>query len=409
MSIPSEHFLYPTWRWFGPQDAVSLTEIRQTGAKGVVTALHQIPCGEAWPVGKIQQRQQMIEAAGLNWAVVESVNIHESIKTGAPERGKYIDRYQQTLHNLAQCGIKLICYNFMPVLDWTRTHLQYSVEDGALALRYDPTALAGFELFILKREGAEDQYSAEQQKAAHGYISSLSSHEKEVLQQTILAGLPGTNEVFSLAEFKEHLAHYQNIDAHQLRENLAYFLQQIVPVAEEVGVKMAIHPDDPPFPILGLPRVVSTAADLRFIVERVPSPSNGITLCTGSLGGRTDNDLPVMIEQFGEHIHFLHLRNVQHNSDGSFHEANHLEGSADIFTVMKAIIQEQHRRIEVGKGEIAIPMRPDHGHQFLLDADRTFYPGYSGVGRLRGLAELRGLELGIKRCLASSKIQDTTG
>ncbi|MGD1894248.1 MAG: mannonate dehydratase [Cyclobacteriaceae bacterium] len=395
----SEHFLYPTWRWFGPQDAVSLAEIKQTGAKGIVTALHHIPCGEVWSVTEIQQRQQLIEDVGLDWTVVESVNIHETIKRGEPERNQYIENYQQTLRNLAQRGIKLVCYNFMPVLDWTRTHLAFPVEDDSFALRYDPIALAGFELFILKREGAEKEYSAEQKEAAQAYILSLTEQEKETLQKTILAGLPGTDEVFSLDEFNEHLERYGNIDTTQLRENLAYFLQQIIPVAEEVGIKMAIHPDDPPFPILGLPRVVSTEADLRFIVDSVPSPSNGITFCTGSLGGRADNNLPGMVQRLGEHIHFLHLRNVQRSADGSFHEANHLEGSTDMVSVMQAVIAEQKRRVEIGRSGVAIPMRPDHGHQFLFDANRHFYPGYSGVGRLRGLAELRGLELGIRRML----------
>lgn len=395
----SDQFLYPTWRWFGPQDVVKLPEIRQTGARGIVTALHHISCGEVWPVAEIQQRQQLIEAVGMDWAVVESVNIHETIKRGEPERNQFIANYQQTLRNLAQCGIKLVCYNFMPVLDWTRTHLAYPVEDSSFALRYDPTALAAFELFILKRKGSEQEYAAEQQKAAQIYISSLTEQEKETLQQTILAGLPGTDEIFSLDEFREHLVRYRDISATQLRKNLAYFLQHIIPVAEEVGIKMAIHPDDPPFPILGLPRVVSTEEDLRFIVDCVSSPSNGITFCTGSLGGRTGNDLPGMIQRLGEHIHFLHLRNVQHNSDGSFHEANHLEGSTDMFTVMLAVVKEQQKRVEKKLGEVVIPVRPDHGHQFQFDNDRKFYPGYSGVGRLRGLAELRGLELGIRRML----------
>jgi mannonate dehydratase len=395
----SAPFLYPTWRWFGPQDAVSLAEIRQTGARGIVTALHHIPCGDIWPVAEIQQRQQVIEAAGLDWAVVESVNIHETIKRGEPERDQYIANYQQTLRNLAQCGIKLVCYNFMPVLDWTRTHLAFPVEDSSFALRYDPTALAAFELFILKREGAEKEYSTDQQEVAQAYISSLAEPEKETLQQTILAGLPGTDEVFTVDEFRGHLVRYRDIHATQLRENLVYFLRQIIPVAEEVGVRMAIHPDDPPFPILGLPRVVSTEADLQFIVNSIPSPSNGITFCTGSLGGRADNDLPGMVQRLGEHIHFLHLRNVQRDADGSFHEANHLEGSTDMFSVMKAVIDEQQRRTKNKRDDIAIPLRPDHGHQFLFDANRQFYPGYSGVGRLRGLAELRGLELGIRQML----------
>lgn len=396
MSYSKKHFLYPTWRWFGPEDAVTLPEIKQVGARGIVTALHHIPCGEVWTIEEITKRKNTVQQAGFDWTVVESVNIHESIKTAAPERDHYIEHYQHTLRNLAKCEVSIVCYNFMPVLDWTRTHLAYPVADGSLALRYDPTALAGFELFILQRPGAESIYSEEQQAAAHKYITALSDREKNRLQQTILAGLPGTDEVFSLDEFREHLARYQDTDASQLRENLTYFLSRIIPVAEEVGIKMCIHPDDPPFTILGLPRVVSTEADLQYIVESVPSPSNGITFCTGSLGGRRDNDLPGIVQRLGGKIHFLHLRNVQHNPDSSFHEADHLDGSTDMFAVMKAVIGEQQKRIEIGRQDIAIPLRPDHGHQYLFDADRTFYPGYSAVGRMRGLAELRGLELGLR-------------
>jgi len=399
MNPPSQDFLYPCWRWFGPQDAVRLAEVKQAGAQGVVTALHHIPCGEIWSVPEIENRKQAIQASGLSWKVVESVNIHESIKLGSSDREQYIDHYRQTLRNLATCSIEIVCYNFMPVLDWTRTHLAFPVEDGSLALRYDPVALAAFELFILKREGSEEQYSSEQRLAAETYFSSMTHEEKNTLQQTILAGLPGTDEVFTPDQFNVFLEQYSEVDAQQLRQNLLYFLEQVIPVAEDVGIKMAIHPDDPPFPILGLPRVVSTEPDLQMMVDSVPSPSNGITFCTGSLGGSKDNDLPSMIEKLGSHIHFLHLRNVQRNSDGSFHEANHLEGSTDMFAVMKAVVREQQERAEKGRSDIAIPVRPDHGHQLLFDTDRSFYPGYSGVGRVRGLAELRGLELGIRRMM----------
>ncbi len=399
MNRLANHTLYPTWRWFGPQDAMTLAEIEQTGARGIVTALHQIPCGEVWSVEEIKKRQQVIESEGFDWTVVESVNIHESIKLGTSDRDKYIVHYQQTLRNLAERGIGLVCYNFMPVLDWTRTHLAYPVADGSSALRYDPVALAAFELFILKRKGAEDQYSSEQQSEAEAYFTSKSDEEKRTLQRTILAGLPGTDEVFTPAQFNKFLERYQEVDAQQLQKNLIYFLEQIIPIAEEVSIKMAIHPDDPPFPVLGLPRVVSTESDLQFIVESVPSSSNGLTFCTGSLGGRKDNDLPGMIERLGHYIYFLHLRNVQHNNDGSFHEANHLEGSTDMGAVMEAVIREQQKRGAKGRNDITIPMRPDHGHQLLFDADRSFYPGYSGVGRMRGLAELRGLELGTRRMI----------
>ena len=394
------NYLQQTWRWFGLNDAVTLSEICQAGATGIVTALHQIPCGEVWSVEAINQRKRMIEDAGLIWSVVESVNVHESIKTASAEREGYIEKYQQTLRNLAQCGIHIVCYNFMPVLDWTRTHLSYPVQDGSYALRYDAVALAGFELYLLQREGAEEIYSEEVQKTAQSYINALSATEKNTLQQTIMAGLPGTDEVFTPDEFRKHLEVYKDIDATQLRENLAYFLRKIIPVAEEYDIRMCIHPDDPPFPILGLPRVVNTEQDLQYIIDAVPSMYNGITFCTGSLGGRVDNDLPGIVQRLGDKIHFLHLRNVQREADGSFYEADHLTGSTDMYAVMKAVIEEQLKRQKNNRQDIAIPMRPDHGHQMLFDADRNFYPGYSGVGRLRGLAELRGLELGIRRSLA---------
>jgi mannonate dehydratase len=351
-------------------------------------------------VEAIHQRKKMIEAAGLTWSVVESVNVHESIKTAAKDRETYISHYQQTLRNLAQCGIHIVCYNFMPVLDWTRTHLSYPVQDGSYALRYDAIALAGFELYLLQREGAEETYPEEVKKAAHSYINGLSASEKHTLQQTIMAGLPGTDEVFTPDEFRKHLEVYKDIDAAQLRENLAYFLRKIIPVAEEYDIRMCIHPDDPPFPILGLPRVVCDEPGLQFLLDAVPVYHNGITFCTGSLGGREDNDLPGMIQRLGDRIHFLHLRNVQREPDGSFYEADHLAGSTDMYAVMKAVIEEQRKREKNNRTDVAIPMRPDHGHQLLFDADRTFYPGYSGVGRLKGLAELRGLELGIRRSLA---------
>jgi len=391
--------LFQTWRWFGPQDAVRLQEIRQTGARGLVTALHHIPCGEVWPLDEISYRKEAIDNAGLRWSVVESVNIHESIKTAAPEREQYIENYRQTLKHLSERNIKTVCYNFMPVLDWTRTHLNYPMDDGTTALRYDPTALAAFELLILQRKEAEELYTEAQQRDAHAYFQKLSHAEKDTLQRTIMAGLPGTDEVFTLDEFREHLKRYGEIDTGQLRENLTYFLQQVIPAAEEYDINMCIHPDDPPFPILGLPRVVKNEEDLKFILDAVPSMRNGITFCTGSLGARRDNDLPGMIRRLGDKIHFLHLRNVQHKLDGSFHEANHLDGSTDMYEVMKAIIEEQQQRQQSGRVDVDIPMRPDHGHQTLFDADRKFYPGYSGIGRLRGLAELRGLEMSIRRSM----------
>jgi mannonate dehydratase len=387
--------LSPTWRWFGPQDAVTLAEIKQTGAEGVVTALHHIPCGDIWETTPILKRKKMIEAAGLKWAVVESVNIHESIKTGTAERDDMIANYCKSLENLAACGIHIVCYNFMPVLDWTRTLLQFAQPDGSHGLRYDAIALAAFDLFILKRPEAKEEFSESVQEKAAEYFKNLSVEEKSVLQNTIMAGLPGTDDVFTVEEFQQHLDIYKNIDHQQLKENLFYFLREIIPVAERLNIKMCIHPDDPPFSILGLPRIVSTEQDLLDLVKAVPSPANGITFCTGSLGANGENDLPGIVRRLGEHIHFIHLRNVQREKDGNFYEANHLGGSVPMTEVMKAIIEEQAKR-NAKDSTVNIPMRPDHGHQFTFDADRKFYPGYSAIGRMRGLAELRGLEEGLR-------------
>ncbi len=388
--------LEQTFRWFGPADEVSLADIKQTGAAGIVTALHQIPCGEVWTKQDILARKKLIEDAGLTWSVVESVNIHESIKTGAPERDLYIEHYKSTLKNLAQAGIKVVCYNFMPVLDWTRTHLRYSLPDKAVALRYDAIALAAFDLYILQRPEAFEEFNQEVQQKAKQYLDGLSKEEKQTLTETIMAGLPGTDEVFTIPEFQEHLKKYNQIGKNELRENLAYFLRAIIPTAEQEGVKMCIHPDDPPFPILGLPRIVCDADDLQFIVDAIDSDSNGITFCTGSLGANPANQLPEMIARFGNKIHFLHLRNVEREANGSFYEAPHLEGSNSMYQIMKAVVEEQKRRLASGAGTINIPMRPDHGHLILDDFKRNTYPGYSVIGRLKGLAELRGLELGIR-------------
>ncbi|MGB3848543.1 MAG: mannonate dehydratase [Tunicatimonas sp.] len=391
--------LQPTWRWYGPNDAVTLPEIRQVGATGVVTALHHIPAGEVWPVEEIRQCQQIIDEAGLTWSVVESVNVHESIKTAAADREDYLEKYRQTLVNLAECGLRTVCYNFMPVLDWTRSHLAFPVADGSLALRCDVRALAAFDLYILQRPGATADFSDEQQATARAFLDSLSDEERHELQQNLMAGLPGTRDVLTLDTFRQRLSAYDAIGAAQLKENLFYFLRAVVPTAEEAGVRLAIHPDDPPFPVMGLPRIVSTEADVRELIEAAPSPSNGLTFCTGSLGGRGDNDLPGIVERLGQHIHFIHLRNVQREPDGSFFEADHLDGSTDMFAVMRALINEQQSRQQAGRDDLAIPMRPDHGHQTLFDAGRNFFPGYSAVGRMRGLAELRGLELGIRRMM----------
>ncbi len=391
--------LEQTFRWFGPTDAVTLEAIMQTGATGIVNALHHIPSGVVWSPEEIKKRKDIIEAAGLTWSVVESVNIHESIKTATEGRDEAIANYIQTLKNLAAQGIKTVCYNFMPVLDWTRTNLDYRLSNNASALRYEAAAVHAFDLYILERPEAFNEFTPEQQKAAKDYLDSISEDEKQLLINTIMAGLPGTDEVYSIAEFKEHLKKYENTDADALKANLAYFLQAIIPDAEKLGVKMCIHPDDPPFPILGLPRVVSTEADLKFIVDAAPSPSNGLTYCTGSLGARGDNDLPGIMNRLGQHVHFLHLRNVRRETDGSFYEDNHLEGTTDMYAVMKAVILEQKKRVDAGRDDIAIPMRPDHGHKILDDFNYNTYPGYSVTGRMKGLAELRGLELGIKRTL----------
>lgn len=393
--------LTQTFRWFGPTDAVTLQTVRQTGATGVVSALHHIPAGEEWTFDAISKYKANINQAGLDWPVVESVNIHESIKTAASDRDKYIHYYINTIKNLAKANIKVVCYNFMPVLDWTRTNLDYRLANNASALRFDMTEMAAFDLYILEREGAYTTFSKEQQVKAKEYLDSISPEAKQTLINNLLAGLPGTNKTLSMDEFKGYLQKYANTDAQKLKDNLAYFLKAIIPEAEKAGVKMCIHPDDPPMPILGLPRVVSTEADLNDVVNACPSPSNGITFCTGSLGARGDNDLPGIVERLGTHFHFLHLRNVRREADGSFFEDEHLNGSTDMFPVMKNIILEQRKRFESGRDDIAIPMRPDHGHKILDDFRYNTYHGYSATGRLKGLAELRGLEMGVKRSLFS--------
>ena len=391
--------LEQTFRWYGPSDPVTLKTISQAGATGVVTALHHIPSGEVWSTEEIEKRKKVIQSAGLRWSVVESVNVHESIKTASPDREKYAENYIATLKNLSQAGIKIVCYNFMPVLDWTRTDIDFRLPNGASALRFHAPALAAFDLYILQREGAYQEFSRQQQDDAKEYFDSLSAEEKQQLTKNVMAGLPGTKDVLTIDQFKGHLEKYKGIDAQQLKQNLAWFLQTIIPEAEKLGVKMCIHPDDPPFPIMGLPRVVSKEEDLLHVVNACPSPSNGLTFCTGSLGARGDNDLPAMIDRLGEHIHFLHLRNVKREADGSFYEDNHLEGSSDMYAIMKSVLTEQKRRAESGRTDIAIPMRPDHGHKLLDDFNYDTFPGYSAIGRLKGLAELRGLEMGIKNTL----------
>lgn len=389
-----------TWRWYGPNDPVSLLDIRQAGATGIVNALHHIPNGDIWSVEEIQKRKNEIEKAGLTWDVVESLPVHEKIKTRTEDFEQITENYKQSMKNLASCSVYVICYNFMPILDWTRTRLDMPLEDGSLALEYNASELRVFDLHILQREGAQQDYTPQEIEQAKKQFEDLEASDIQRISDNMLKGLPGSEEGYSMEEFKTMLDTYKGIDADQLRSHLVKFLEEIIPLAEQLGIRMCIHPDDPPFSLLGLPRIMSTRSDYQYIFDQVTPLSNGITFCTGSLGVRADNDLPAIFDAFADRVHFLHLRSTKRDAQGNFFEADHLTGDVDMFEIITRVIREQRRRVAENRQDASIPMRPDHGHQMLDDLVKPkINPGYSAIGRLRGLAELRGLEWGINKMI----------